>query len=256
MDYEKKYKETLEKARQLCAYPTTKPFISDLQDLFPELKESEDEKIRKALLEHIVRIDSEVPLGAYHRINNVDNSEIIAWLENIPYTIDHEKREGFYLGYKAGLEKQGESYTKKDVDDAFVEGMALAKNELEKQGEQKVGYTTLVETGNGGINALVTRELPTDGCDDEQKSAWSEDDDDDAWMNDIISKVENNLQLNKAEIDWLKSIRPQPKQEWGKWDESYLSTTIAYLKDAKDFKKTAENCIDWLKNLKQRIKRE
>ena len=41
----------------------------------------------------------------------------------------------------------------------------------------------------------------------EQKSAWSEEDDDDAWMNDIISKVENNLQLNKAEIDWLKSLK-------------------------------------------------
>ena len=40
MNYEQKYKEALEKARQLCAYPTTKPFISDLQDLFPELKES------------------------------------------------------------------------------------------------------------------------------------------------------------------------------------------------------------------------
>lgn len=61
----------------------------------------------------------------------------LAWLENIPYTIDHEKREGFHLGYKAALEKQGESYTKRDVDDAFVEGMAFAKDELEKQGEQK-----------------------------------------------------------------------------------------------------------------------
>lgn len=38
-------------------------------------------------------------------------------------------------------------------------------------------------------------------------SAWSEEDDDDAWMNDIISKVENNLQLNKAEIDWLKNLK-------------------------------------------------
>ena len=37
---EKKYKEALEKARQLCGYPTTMPFISDLQDIFPELKES------------------------------------------------------------------------------------------------------------------------------------------------------------------------------------------------------------------------
>ena len=34
-----------------------------------------------------------------------------------------------------------------------------------------------------------------------------EEDDDDAWMNDIISKVENNLQLNKVEIDWLKSLK-------------------------------------------------
>ena len=31
------------------------------------------------------------------------------------------------------LEKQGTSYTKRDVDDAYVEGMAFAKNELEKQ---------------------------------------------------------------------------------------------------------------------------
>ena len=41
---------------------------------------------------------------------------------------------------------------------------------LEKQGEQKVNYTTLVETGDGGINALVTRELSTNDY-DEQKVA-------------------------------------------------------------------------------------
>lgn len=41
------YDEALEKARKLCAYPTTKSFISDLQGLFPELKESEDERIVK-----------------------------------------------------------------------------------------------------------------------------------------------------------------------------------------------------------------
>lgn len=46
----KAYDEALEKARQLCVYPTTKPFINDLQDLFPELKESEDEKARKRII--------------------------------------------------------------------------------------------------------------------------------------------------------------------------------------------------------------
>lgn len=51
--YEKKYKEALNKARQLCAYPTTKPFINDLQDIFPELKENEDEQHRKWILEYL-----------------------------------------------------------------------------------------------------------------------------------------------------------------------------------------------------------
>ena len=39
----KRYDEALGKARQLCAFPTSKPFISDLKDLFPELKESDSE---------------------------------------------------------------------------------------------------------------------------------------------------------------------------------------------------------------------
>ena len=37
----------------------------------------------------------------------------------------------------AWLEKQGESYTQRDVDNAYIEGMAFAKDELEKQGEKK-----------------------------------------------------------------------------------------------------------------------
>ena len=35
------------------------------------------------------------------------------------------------------LEKQGETYTKKDIDDAWVEGVCYARRELEKQGWQK-----------------------------------------------------------------------------------------------------------------------
>jgi hypothetical protein len=48
----------------------------------------------------------------------------------------------------------------------------------------------------------------------------------------------------------LKKIKQ--KNVWSEEDESFLNTTIAYLKDAKEFKKTAENCINWLKSLKDR----
>ena len=90
MDYEKKYNEALEKARQLCAYPTTKPFISDLQDLFQELAESEDEKIRKAIVNAIhnyaYRLEEKIP------------TEWLTWLEKQGEQKPAEPRFRFSIG--------------------------------------------------------------------------------------------------------------------------------------------------------------
>lgn len=41
----------------------------------------EDERIRKALVCHISKISTEIPVGALHRINGVDIPDILAWLE-------------------------------------------------------------------------------------------------------------------------------------------------------------------------------
>ena len=79
----KAYDEALEKARQLCTYPTSKPFISDLQDLFPELAESEDERIRKSIIGFLITISS---LKDGKTVSNEDFDskailEWVAWLE-------------------------------------------------------------------------------------------------------------------------------------------------------------------------------
>jgi len=54
MDYEKKYKDALAKGREIlnndCSSESTKECC---REIFPELKESEDERIRKELLEVI-----------------------------------------------------------------------------------------------------------------------------------------------------------------------------------------------------------
>jgi hypothetical protein len=87
---------------------------------------------------------------------------------------------------------------------------------LEKQGEQKVSYTTIVETGNGGINALVTREI-TNGCDDEPKSdEWSEEDE----------------KMCQETIDWFEK------------------KCFPYALESEN---PARESIKWLKSLKQRI---
>ena len=122
----KAYDRALEIAKAWCKLDNNDLSNDDLETLFPELKESEGEKTRK----RIIALVNAHGQGMY-------KDDMLAWLENIPYTIDHEKREGFHLGYKAALEKQGTSYTKSDVDDAYLKGISDAKHELEKQGGEK-----------------------------------------------------------------------------------------------------------------------
>ena len=75
----------------------------------PELAESEDEKIRKELIRIVGKFKPEV----WKEISEISQSILIAWIE-----------------------KQGQTFTKKDIDDAYLKGVCDAKQELEKQGEQ------------------------------------------------------------------------------------------------------------------------
>ena len=94
-----------------------------LETLFPELAESEDERIKKELIEYLVK---------QTKIQNL---------------------------YEACEDSDENVATSKKKNKEFQTWIAW----LEKQGEQKANYTTIVETGNGSINALVTRELSNNG---------------------------------------------------------------------------------------------
>lgn len=102
----KRYDEALERMKAWVKgeYPE---YFTEAQKaaefIFPELKESEDDRIRKAIL-GLVMQSSEI-------LGNQNQSNMITWLE-----------------------KQG-SYTKKDVDEAYLKGISDAKNEIEKQYE-------------------------------------------------------------------------------------------------------------------------
>lgn len=86
MDYEKKYKETLERAKEkysACSAPAL------LEYIFPELKESGDEKMRESIIYALRN-------GGFYSSDKTD--EAIAWLE-----------------------KQGEKFTAIDVDKMVME---------------------------------------------------------------------------------------------------------------------------------------
>lgn len=96
--------EILEAVRVLQeANPHDEGIQNWVRNYFPELKEPEDERIRKWIIKQIKTYDP-----------SIIRDEALAWLE-----------------------KQGLTFTKKDVDDAYLKGVCDTKHELEKQGEQK-----------------------------------------------------------------------------------------------------------------------
>ena len=120
MDYEKKYKEALERARkELQACGTLDcDCARQMFRLFPELKESEDERIKKDLIGFFK--DGEF---LYHK-----KEEIVEWLEK-----QSEKLPvGFYYVNSEG---------KKFYSDTFKYGNVTLH--VEKQGEKPQGKTAL-----------------------------------------------------------------------------------------------------------------
>lgn len=80
MDYIKKYKESLERARKLQENSNGMILKKWLWEIFPELKEDEDEKIRKALIDYFDDANKadENPLQSY----GIHTDKAITWLEN------------------------------------------------------------------------------------------------------------------------------------------------------------------------------
>jgi hypothetical protein len=74
MDYEKAYKDALERAKKYWNSPRTCVDIEVIPEIFPELKESEDERIRGAIM-HFISHTPTVPKGI------INKEQMLAWLE-------------------------------------------------------------------------------------------------------------------------------------------------------------------------------
>ena len=99
----KAYDKALERAKEWSETKNGYYMPKELcEELFPELKES-DERIRNDIILYI---------GARNDISLDTHNKWLSWLE-----------------------KQGETFTKKDVNDAYLKGVADTKNEIEKQYE-------------------------------------------------------------------------------------------------------------------------
>lgn len=212
--YKEKYEQALERAKTLYENANGMILKKWVEQVFPELRETDDEKIRKEII-RFIRMEVE---------DEIVGNKWIAWLENIPVTIDHEKREGFHLGYKACHEEQSEQ--KPEENKGNLEGIS-PKWSVEDEENFCSVYLDVKSARQNTVNSL-SGELK----EQEQKR-----------MDEVIS--------------WLRSLKGRvlPKQEWSEEDEQHIDSLLKRL-DAlcrNKFERTRfaiSEDRDWLKSLR------
>ena len=280
MDYEKAYKEALERAR-VCR---EKGFSDgeSLEDIFPELKESEDERIRKELLEEIEFIiphddetDSEgLILPSYHARIDRYKSYLEKQKEQKPLMCDGEiedrKRDivaairKYYpadyaeyltsflkglspednsddeygqemlgIAYKLMYEHIPENLRTQEFWDSLkfmreYTGKAAIIHPYEQQPAKQLGGTftsyDMAKTFTEGQNYVIAHPEKFGLC---KPAEWSGDDE--KMLRTIISDGVRGVGLDNSQVDWLKSLRPQPHWKPSEEQMDILDKVYHYL---------------------------
>ena len=279
--FEKKYKEALNKAKDMLSYKEVRR--EDMEYLFPELKESEDEKIRKELIGFLRNIPN----------SNYTCEEMALWLEkqgtqpryNIGdiicdkscTTLNKEAqpnmeivdiKNGIYICDKGSFPvSQQDEYelVSKKIDTKLNDDSV--SNELReastKHAEMELKNQTFPD--NKEFELIYTFE---EGAKWEaaQKSAWSE-----KHIADVFEKVglakivreQSNdaliIALQDAMIELSKvTLQPKPTA-WSEEDNVMIrciTLDLELLKnrdDGKAGKAAYQSEIEWLKSLKNRV---
>lgn len=216
----KAYDEALERARELIAKWTGKNkdfYVEDYAYIFPELRESEDEKTRKELMNEIccLRASEEKGSDRYESLTRMliylqRQKEQKPDIEICPHSIKSKS-------YKEN------GYPIENCD----YGLEIALAILEKTLGEVQGYQT-----DDGLREHQTAIKAVKDAMKEQKPVWSEEDE--KMLNRIIETLSlppiYDTKACAKMVSWLKSFPErfnlQPKQEWSEKDERILTSII------------------------------
>ena len=208
----RRYDEAMERAKNYYSTTDSSSDIKLIGLMFPELIESEDERIRKALIRfHKSTID----------VDGIKGEDIIAWLEKQG---EHAKfRESIQIGDEVTRNKDGMLVNLSQLK-------RVAKPNESKQGEQKAMYHDICDKCVRQPTCQSDRFLQQE----EQKPAeWTEEDEE--QLEFCCAAIEmsdfSNVDYRTQAVTWLNLLKdrvhPQPKQEilekLKEWLDEYVS---------------------------------
>lgn len=259
MDYEKKYKEAIKRASNIhkdAVEMENSMVTKTCEVIFPELKESEDERIRKDIKQHFLYLDDSFP----------DKAKWLNWLE------------------KQGEQKpnvcEGCNNVKGCI--ACVDGSEWAYIEEQNPAWSEEDENTLRTIISDGIRGAELDMLQIDWLKSlkdrvqpQQKREWNEEDEE--RLSDAIffvreyqipTRDKRLLNAAKETEDWLKSLKDRvgcevnctTTKEWDEEDEGFLDSALWHIQNSitnGKIKAFVECPLStWLKSLKNRVKQQ
>ena len=240
MDYEKKYKEALEKARPFSEHPLQEDSSNIVEYIFPELKKSEDERIRKWIIDDIRYNMNNEPLNNSEYKKNAEKA--IAWLEK-------QGSQNFANSAKTCKNEQKPADLKTKAGNWYVcdmevmnENMVTAFHRDEIYYCPKDGYLdvggALFKVGCLDVFRLATeKEIPQPKQGEKKPLGFN-----------IGDEITVNGQICK-----VVAVEQKPA-EWSEEDEKVLGCAIDIIEWYSVVDKSKSRHVsDWLKSLKDRV---
>lgn len=238
MNYEKKYRDLVEAVKELQeANPSDEGIQKLVEDNVPELKESEDERIRKHLI-GVVEL-------YYGNTDEQEKKDCLAWLEK---KCEQKIADGTFVNVD-------------DVRENFVKEVyrVLANDTTNDRANDIIYYFDSLPT----IYLHTNKSLPSDSDDFDMNyilktQTWSEEDRKmSRFIGNAITADDASIYLKSKGIQvidahaWLEELKDkvQPQPKWSEEDEKMRAAIIFTLAGFMG----NEDKIDWLKSLRPQL---
>lgn len=256
MDYKKKYEEALERAKKLIVTSAAYDKFT-IEKIFPELKESDDEKIRKDVLAFIRREGQHIDKYKWHKWT--------AWLEKQGNPTKINPSE-FDLRLNKLLQ-QFETLPKKELANSLSFYLNVVQNngtyKPEKQGQNEQILDNSAKTCNANKKELGQSQVTKTSDQDEMAidiatKAFNHNIANDSYCKENCKGYQ---ETGKCYADWDCKAKRKAEQNlaWSEEDEELLNGFIKEVESElkrpylKGDDLILNKKISWLKALKQRL---
>lgn len=249
MDYEKKYKEALERARERYEKVPDSVLGINIVGIFPELRESEDEMIRKLLICGMNALKEQ----KNETFATIPIDDAIAWLEK-QKDMNVLIQEASEKAYTEGMRVERKHWIEKKGENILIEEIKRRKELYSQEKEKAVSSTEKLSLGGRiamleELCAFIGEKQGKQKSNRDKLETFVKEWRDKYSYPDDIDKI---IGFAESVIKWYQQSEQKPA--WSKDDEFVVKELGGILYNAYGISDDErETCTNWLKSIEGRV---